>query len=103
MLESGSHVVEFRDGKKYLYLNGYFVGKTTGENISKYYKDLKNAYLKEHDVMKVYFATEDCSLENILSRHGKMIWERKEPRTISKEEALKKLEEVYGEEVKVEW
>lgn len=28
MLRSGKHVVVFRNRDKYLYLNGYFVGKT---------------------------------------------------------------------------
>ena len=103
MLSSGEYIVELRDGKRYLFLEGYFVGQITGHHLSVYKCDLKHAYKRSLDVMKVYLADVDFSLEKILHRPAKLLWERKEIITISKDEALKKLAEVYGKEVKVEW
>lgn len=104
MLESGKHVVEYRDGARRLYLNGFFIGLHCGLPLSHYNDDLTEEVSANLDIAKVFLADYKYnSLDAILNRPGKLVWEREKPVTISKDEALKKLAEVYGEEVKVEW
>ena len=104
MLESGKHIVEYRNGARRLYLNGFFVGLHCGLPLSLYNDDLTEYIDVNLDIVKVFLAhVAYGSLDAILKRPGKIVWERKKPVTISKAEALKKLAEVYGEEVKVEW
>ena len=104
MLESGKHIVEYRDGERRLYLNGFFIGLYCGLPLSLYNDDLTEEVSVNLDIVKVFLADYKYNaLDAILKRPGKLVWERKKPVTISKAEALKKLAEVYGEEVKVEW
>lgn len=104
MLESGKHVVEYRNGVRRLYLNGFFIGLYCGMRLTTYNDDLSANTSVNLDIVKV-FSTDNAfnSLDSILKNPGELVWERKKPVTISKDEALKKLAEVYGEEVKVEW
>ena len=104
MLESGKHVVELRNGDRKLYLNGSFIGQYFVELLTSYNDDLTITGHSSLDVVKVFSAdSKRCSLKDILENPVPLLFERKIPATISKDEALKKLAEVYGKEVKVEW
>ena len=105
MLESGMHVVELRNGERQLYLNGSFIGQYAGEPLTSYNDDLTGIDYDFMDVVKIFQAVRRCcSLIDIINNPGTLVWERQEPMIIiPKHEALKKLAEVYGKEVKVEW
>lgn len=104
MLESGKHIVEYRNGVRRLYLNGFFIGLYCGMPLVAYNDDLSANTSVSLDIVKVFLADGECnSLDGILKRPGKLVWVRENPVIITKDEVLKKLAEIYGEEVKVEW
>ena len=104
MLVSGEHVVEYRNGKRKLYLNGGFMGLYSGTSLMLYRDDLTEIINSSEDIVKVFLVDVTYnSIKDILDYPGILVWQRKERVTISKYEALRKLKEVYGEEVSVEW
>lgn len=104
MLKSGMHIVEFRNGERKLYLNERFIGLHSGISSTLYNDDLTLPGYSLLDVVKVFLVNEAYnSLRRILNYPDSLVWQRKEGVTISKYEALRKLKEVYGEEVSVEW
>ena len=102
MLKSGEHVVEYRDGHRSLYLNGYFVG-INSYNDSFYYSDnLENTRFESLDIVAVYKAQKDTSFTGILNSPKELIWKKYEkPIEISLSEAFARLKEIYGQDVKI--
>ena len=104
MLESGKHVVEYRDGERRLYLNGSFMGMDSGALLTSYNDDLTVTRYMFLDIVKVFSVDrKHLSMTDVLANPGPLVWEREGQRVVSKEEALEKLTELYGEEVSVEW
>ena len=104
MLKSGEHVVEYRNGDRRLYLNGYFVGPDCGNAISNYCGNLKTFKHRdsEFDVVGIYAADRRSSFDDILNDSTGLIWKRdEEPIEIPSSEAFAKLREIYGKEVKI--
>ena len=102
MLKSGEHVVKYRNGERRLYLNGILVDWRTWADIECYSRDLKNSMNSERDIIAVYKADKQGSLDSILSCSDDLIWRRdEEPIEIPSSEAFAKLREIYGKEVKI--
>ena len=96
MLKNGEHIVEYRNGKRRLYLNGCFVGLDGGSPIEGFSNDLKDIELSngKFDVMAVYRAEDLYTFNSILTYPGKLIWEREEHDTTLSENIEKLKSEV---------
>ena len=102
MLKSGEHVVEYRNGTKRLYLNGYFVGPLSGIVIESFNDNLKYDGDAEYDIVAIYEACGSRAFDGILTDSRDLIWKRdNEPIEISATEAFAQLREIYGKEVKI--
>lgn len=105
MLKSGEHVVEYRNGKRALYINGYFVNDDGYMNSKDYDCSLietKYGRVQDYDIAAVYKITMYSSFNNILNRYIERIWKRdEEPIEIPSSEAFAQLREIYGKEVKI--
>lgn len=103
MLKSGEHVVEYRNGDRRLYLNGYFIGIGSYNDPCHYSNNLKNKrHHEDLDIIAVYKAKNGMYFENILKLADELIWRRDdEPIEIPSAEAFAKLREIYGKEVKI--
>ena len=67
-----------------------------------YNEDFKSRYFSTFDIMKVTGLDPDAgTFEEVLKGKGPVIWERKEEKEISEEEAFRILSDHYGCEVKV--
>lgn len=102
MLKSGEHVVEYRNGTKRLYLNGYFVGPLSGIVIESFNDNLKYDDDAEYDIVAIYEACGSRAFDGILTDSRDLIWKRdNEPIEISATEAFAQLKALYGKEVKI--
>ena len=105
MLKNGEHVVEYRNGKRALYINGYFVNDDGYMNSKDYDRSLietKYGCVRDYDIVAVYKITMYASFNNILNRYIERIWKRDDkPIEIPSSEAFAKLKEIYGKEVKI--
>ena len=105
MLKSGEHVVEYRNGKRALYVNGYFVsddGYMDSKDYDSSLIETKYGDIPEYDIAAVYKIIMYSSFQNILNRCIDRIWKRDdEPIEIPSSEAFAKLKEIYGKEVKI--
>lgn len=106
MLESGNHVVEYRNGERALYLKGSFISETGFMSIESYNNNLK---LKDRiddaedfDIMAVYQVTQYLGFRDILRKYIRLLWRRDgEFIEIPATEAFAQLRGIYGKDVKI--
>ena len=101
-LEDGM-MLELRNGLKMIWLYGHKVGPQSWE--SETHDDL-TGFRYETDIVKVGYPDMNKAIEGSLERilnldFSEILWERKEEKEISAEEALAVLKEHYGCDVKI--
>ena len=93
-----TNIIETRDGKRYIIINGIGVGETGYFTFVSHRADLEHNLFKEFDILKVYESNPYCRFKSLLEKPGKLIWERKKPvKEITSEEACKLLKEKFPE------
>jgi hypothetical protein len=96
MLESGKHVVEYRDGEKRLVFNDTLTSANSGIPLSSYNHQLLHKEFPDLDIVKVYKLNSAIyGLNRILNESNELIWKRQEPSAEQLE--LQKLEEQMRE------
>lgn len=94
-------IVRLRNGITGIWFKGNVCGRFTYFSGIDYHEDLTHADNSDWDIMKVYVPEkEKCSLMDMLS-HKTLIWERKEKRKITFDEAVKVLEQIYGKDFEI--
>ena len=100
MLRNG-YVVEYRNGERGIYLDGFFSDINDGMNLDHFNNDLTFHGDRSYDIVAIYKPEGNLSLRDVVHSSGDPIWKREEFHEISMGEAIKKLEEVYGKPVKI--
>lgn len=91
-------VVEYRDGRRRMFMGEHFVG-VSGYTSAATHRDDLTWVDHDIDVMRVYERPDINTFQRMLENPGKLIWERKdipEVIEISAEEAQEKLKDQYG-------
>lgn len=102
MLKSGEHVVELRNGTRYLYIGKYLIGEEGGDLLSNYTDNLTVPFYTELDICKVYKTPKQITFMGIMENADEVIWERKEePKDVPASEVYAMLREKYGCECKI--
>ena len=96
MLKDGM-IIELRNGNRFIMINGCAVGKSTYCTLEYCKYDLTSKTSDDFDIVKVFEVNTPTTFISILSNPGKLIWERKEVKEITAEEACKLLKEKFPE------
>ena len=101
ILTSGQYVVEFRNGIRAFCFDNRLIGEGMGEILENYNYDLTHKYHQPSDVYVIYKDPGYYTFESILRNANEIVWSRENIIKISKQEALKKLRKIYGENVEI--
>lgn len=94
--------IQVRRGTVYLVIKRKAYGVSGYVNLEDYSKDMTCNVTRSGDIMNVCKTSEESyNLEMLLSNRGEMIYERKELKEITYEEAIQALEEKFGCNVKI--
>lgn len=91
-------ILELRDGTRMMWLFGMARGIT--ETLFSLNNDL-TCEVDEYTIMKVYERGDYTSFRGMLDNPGKLIWERRELRFVTKNEVIQILEKHYGCKVEI--
>ena len=90
-------IIELRNGNRFIMINGCGVGESTFSTLEYHKNDLTSDLTFDLDIMKVFEVKTPITFMKILDNPGKLIWERKDVKEITAEEAARLLKEKFPE------
>lgn len=90
-------IIELRNGNRFILIDGCGIGKSIYSSLKYYGNDLTSDLTFDLDIMKVFEVKTPITFMKILDNPGKLIWERKDVKKITAEEAARLLKEKFPE------